>query len=417
MRGEAHIIAKNPHFYYNKCTMLKNFPKQPVIYVSRDLERAIALSSQKHYYIISNGSPFAKRLQKSNPNIILVSKPKLLDTHELLEQPKIKKFINSLPDRQLMVFKNTALIEKICDKNNWTLLNPSARLAAAVEEKISQLEWLSDLQKFLPPHQVMQGKNLEWKNENFIAQFNRAHTGSGTMLIKSKSDVEEIRNKFPERPIRVTKFIEGPAFTSNNIVWGGKILPGPIMYQITGLAPFTQNRFATIGNDWELPNKLLNKSQKESYQKIVEEVGIKLAHDGWKGLFGIDAILDSKTGIMHLIEINARQPASTTYESQLQKTNTTFEAHLSALLGLPNTNFTLTSVSNGSQIIQRVPADGALTDIKKKIKKLEKLDLNVILYTNKEPETDLLRIQSKKGIMLANNQFDELGEKIKIILD
>ncbi len=410
--GEAHIVAKMIYFHYN----LRHMLETPTVYITRDIERATASLHQKNYYIITNSTPFAKSLSNLTPNIVLVSKSRPLDTHELLEQTKVKKIINSLSNPSLVVFKNTTLIEKICKDNKWRLLNPAACLAAIVEEKISQLEWLGDLQKYLPPHQVMLGKNLEWKNENFIAQFNRAHTGSGTMLIKLKSEVEEIRNKFPERPIRVTKFIEGPAFTSNNIVWGGKILPGPIMYQITGLSPFTRNQFATIGNDWELPNILLNNSQKESYQKTVEEVGIKLAKDGWKGLFGIDAMLDSKAGAIHLIEINARQPASTTYESQLQKVNTTFEAHLSALLDLPNTNFTLSPVTKGAQIIQRVPAGGALSDVKKKIKQLEKLGLNVILYTNKKPETDLLRIQSKKGIMLAHNQFNELGKKISEIL-
>ena len=396
--------------------MLKNDPKQPIIYVSRDLERAISLKPQKYYYIISNSTPFAKSLRKGNPNIILVSKPELLDTYELLLQPKIKKFIDSIPDRQIIVFKNTALIEKICAENNWKLLNPSARLSTTVEEKISQLEWLGELKKFLPPHQVTLGKNLKWKNQNFIAQFNRSHTGSGTMLLKSKNDVEEIRKKFPERPIRVTKFIDGAALTSNNIVWGDKVLHGPIMYQITGLIPFTQNKFATIGNDWELGNRMLSDPEWNSYKNIVEEVGKKLAKDGWRGLFGIDAMLDSKNGKIYLIEINARQPASTTYESELQKTNTTFEAHLSALLDLPNNKFVLTQVTAGAQIIQRVPPKLNVESIELKVNELKRLGLNVIEYPNTKPETDLLRIQSEKGIMLANNQLNELGEKIKNIL-
>lgn len=396
--------------------MIKDFLKQPVIYVSRDIERAIALNLQNGYYIIANDSPFAKSLSKDNPNIILVSKSEILDTHELLAQPEIKKFINSLTNPRLVVFKNTPLIEKICHDNNWTLLNPEAALASTIEEKISQLEWLGDLQKFLPPHKIILGKELEWRKENFIVQFNRAHTGSGTLLIKSQKDVDEIRTKFPERPIRVTKFIDGPALTSNNIVWGSEVLHGPIMYQITGLSPFTQNQFATIGNDWELGNKMLNDAEWENFKKIVEEVGKKLAHDGWRGLFGIDAILDSKTGAIYLIEINARQPASTTYESELQKTNTTFEAHLSALIGLPNPKFILTPVTAGAQIIQRVPAKFEIRNLKSKVEDLKSLDLKVIEYSNTEPETDLLRIQGEKGIMLAHNQLNELGKKIADIL-
>lgn len=396
--------------------MLNNLPGRLIIYITRDIERAIGPNPQKSFYIISNETPFAKGIAKNNPNIFLVKSDKQLDTHELFQQPSVTKFIHSITNPQIVVFKNTELIEKICKQNNWNLLNPDARLAATVEEKISQLAWLSQLQKFLPPHQIMLGKDLEWKKENFILQYNRAHTGSGTLMIKSPRDIDAVRKNFPKRPIRVTKFIEGPALTSNNIIWGEKILHGPIMYQITGLPPFTENQFATIGNDWGLGNKLLNKSQKIVYRNIVDEIGAKLAKDGWRGLFGIDTILDSKTGEIFLIEINARQPASTTYESELQQTSTTFEAHLSALLGDPYADFALTPVTEGAQIIQRVPKNGRFSDLKNKIKLLQKLGLNIIVYTNKEPEKDLLRIQCKAGIMLAHNELNKLGKKIAAIL-
>ncbi|MEK7625152.1 MAG: hypothetical protein AAB467_02255 [Patescibacteria group bacterium] len=404
--------------------MTNNNLDQSIIYVTRDIERALGHQPQKSFYIIANETPFAKRLSVGNPNIVLVSKPTLLDTHELLQLTETKKFINSIANPRLLVFKNTELIERICKRNNWKLLNPDARLATNVEEKISQLDWLGALKKFLPPHQVILGKDLEWKKENIIIQFNRAHTGSGTLLIKSPRDTDEIRKKFPKRPIRVTKFIDGPCLTSNNVVWDGEILHGPIMYQITGLSPFTQNKFATIGNDWQLGNKLLDDPQWNNYKAIVEGVGRKLMADGWRGLFGIDAILDQASGEIYLIEINARQPASTTYESILQGDSTTFEAHLSALLGLPKAKFVLTSVIEGAQIIQRVPQSplgrgrGGLANRgqKSKVQRLESLGLNVIEYANTEPEKDLLRIQSKEGIMLAHNQLNELGKKIAAIL-
>ena len=80
-------------------------------------------------------------------------------------------------------------------------------------------------------------------------------------------------------------------------------------------------------------------------------------------MFGVDIIAEEKTGRLFLQEINARQPASTTFESQLQQKSevrnqkseiTTFEAHLASLLNLPNDNYTLISIHDGAQIIQRV---------------------------------------------------------------
>ena len=78
--------------------------------------------------------------------------------------------------------------------------------------------------------------------------------------------------------------------------------------------------------------------------------------ENWLGLFGIDVILNQKSQEIFLLEINARQPASTTCESILQKSvgkdMTTFEAHISALL--PKKVSDIQKISDGAQIILRV---------------------------------------------------------------
>ena len=75
--------------------------------------------------------------------------------------------------------------------------------------------------------------------------------------------------------------------------------------------------------------------------------------DGWKGLFGIDVVFDPQARKAYLIEVNARQPGSTTYESKLQVTSpTTFEAHLLALIEQP-IDQAITPVLSGAQLIDR----------------------------------------------------------------
>ena len=113
-----------------------------------------------------------------------------------------------------------------------------------------------------------------------------------------------------------------------------------------------------------------NNEQKEKYHKIATDVGEKLRQDGWKGLFGIDVILEEQTGKVYLLEINARQPASTTYESTLQQragckeqetnskkqqtTISTFEAHLAALLDIDLDNAELTKIKTGLKVIKKL---------------------------------------------------------------
>ncbi len=66
-----------------------------VIYVSRDLERALAFDlDNPNYYIISNNSDFAKSLTQKN--ILLINSERQLDTWELLEHEETKNFIEKL---------------------------------------------------------------------------------------------------------------------------------------------------------------------------------------------------------------------------------------------------------------------------------------------------------------------------------
>jgi hypothetical protein len=383
-------------------------------YVTRDIERALGLPlSTPGYFIISNFTPFSKQIAEAHENILLIDEGKLFDTHELLIHPLAQQFITTVSNPQILVFKNTTTIEKICAEKDWQLLNPSAKLAQNIEEKISQVEWLGELKKYLPPHKIQVAKGVTFDGTPFILQFNRAHTGCGTRLITSAEQLAEIQDKFPDRPVRITQFIEGPMLTSNNVVCADKVLVGNISYQITGTPPFTDNPFTTIGNDWHLPHVLLSDDLKMQYDSMAKEIGDQLRSSGWKGLFGIDVVFDSVAQKLYLIEINARQPASTTYESQLQREFTVFEAHLAALLNIQFEN-SLREIQTGAQIILRVGEK--LTESQEYyINKLLSLNLDLILipYTNTELGSDWIRIQSTQSLFSAHNEMNELGEKIR----
>jgi predicted ATP-grasp superfamily ATP-dependent carboligase len=396
--------------------LIQALKTHPIIYITRDIERAIGIDlDTSSYFIISNKTSFAKQIAQERENILLIETDKQLDTWELLQHEETKKFISEIKNPHILVFKNTEQIERICVDNKWTLLNSSAKLANRVEEKISQVEWLGELAQYLPPHKILLCKDVSFADNPFILQFNRAHTGTGTMLIENNSQLEEIQQKFPNREVRVTDYISGPMFTNNNVVTSDNILIGNINYQITGLAPFTGNKFSTIGNDWGVVKKLLNETQINEYHQIVTDIGNKLRTDGWKGLFGVDVILEEKTGKLYLIEINARQPASTTYESILQKQIddkklTTFEAHLASLLDLEISE-DIIEIEDGAQIVLRNSEEKKI-DIEKIESELKKQDFEIIRYDNTKAGSDLLRIQSTSSYMEKHAEFNNLGNHV-----
>ncbi len=407
--------------------LFSRLSENPIIYITRDIERAIGLEfDTPGYFIISNSTNFAKSLADNHTNIVLIEDDKILDTWELLERVDrdfLSNLVGSNNEIQVAVFKSTPKIERICQEKDFKLLNPDAKLSNTIEEKISQVEWLDELSELLPEHSIQLCKNLDWKDRPFILQFNRAHTGSGTILIKSQEQLNKIKLDFPERPARLTKYIKGPVFTSNNIVFEDKILMGNISYQITGLSPFTDQEFATVGNDFALPSKILNREKQKEFEEIVNKIGKKLQKQNWKGLFGVDIVLDQAENKLFLIEINARQPASTVFESSLQKdakSITNFEAHLASLLGIKAEENQLTEIKNGAQLVQRIinknQLDNFNTIKKEVISKLKEKKLKIFNYPNKKNGSDLLRIQSSQSLMKKEDELNELGKEIVEIL-
>jgi len=382
-------------------------------YVTPDIERATGLSlDTPHYYIITNKTPYSSELTKQHNNIILIEENKLLSSYELLEHRITQKTIEE--NANILVFKNTKLIEQICTKYNWHLLNPSADLAKTVEEKISQIRWLENLTTYLPPHTITACEKIVWQDKPFILQFNHAHSGEGTHYIDTSEKLDEIIHRFPKRDARITDFIDGPIFTVNIVVGKDATHIGNISYQITGIKPFTDNTFATVGNDWKLPHKILDSTQIKQIEQIGRGIAEKLQQDGWKGLFGIDVIMDNNTKEIYLIEINARQPASTSFESILQNhilDNTDHitiaQAHIFALLDTSLRDKKIIKINTGAQLILRKT---------KYIKTLtepvchKQPIFNYIYYPQQEIESMILRMQTKDGIMDTYNEFGRIGE-------
>lgn len=375
--------------------------KKPLVYVARDIERALGREPGGRYFITSNDTTYGREVRKKHPkNVLLIpNEGEPFDTYDLLMLPKVQAEIAEL-GADVLVFQNTSRIERLAREKGWNLLNPPAELSKKIEEKISQTTWLGDDARLLPPHKIMILREVAFTGTKFVLQFNHAHTGQGTCIIEKAETLEELQSRFPDRECRVSDFIDGPVFTVNVVVGKGIIIGNP-SYQITGLTPFTDLPFSTIGNDWALPQKKEFEKAYEDITAMAKTIGERIQKSGWKGLFGIDVIYDGKK--TYLLEINARQPASTTFESQLQGSPSIFEAHIAALLG-QDFESKLPSVS-GAQILKR------MTEIQQtiEIEKLEAKKLSVISYENVAPNSELFRIQSTEGIMKGHNELDGLG--------
>lgn len=410
----------------------------PVVFVTRDMERALGRQPGNGYSIITNGTPYSRAVALLFPENVQIIEPKdgtQLDTVDLLELEEVKERINRSKE-SILVFKNTKRIESVCKENGWKLLNPSAELADKIESKISQQAWLKSkgLDTHLPPHFISEVKDvsrqLKFSNKEknkYVLQFDHGHTGGGTIFLENINDVEKISEKFPNRTCKITDYISGPMFTVNCVA-GTNPVVGNISYQITGLEPFTDKAATTVGNDWSLPGTILNEENLEQIRDLAKKIGKSMSEDGWKGLFGIDVIFDLNKSQLYLIEINARQCASTTYESILQTMfkrvdevaykdkMTMFDLHLLSLHSAVNGS-SMVYINDGAQIIQRATKEFIAlkkADRQNIIERLRQENLGVIEYPNNEDNgADVLRIQSAYGIMDGHEKFNSRGKFIK----
>lgn len=381
--------------------------KKPLIYVTRDIERALGMEPKGSYSIVSNNTPYGRTVQKQYPeNVFLIDAKttyETLDTYDLLLHPDVQKIIDT-HNADIVVFQNTPRIERLAHEMHWNLINPSAELAKKVEEKISQISWLEKDADLLPPHQVSLVKDVVFTGKKFVLQFNHTHTGQGTHVISSADELNILKTTFPNRECRIVDFIEGPVYTINVSVNRLFSIVGSPSYQITGLSPFTDLPFSTIGNDWSLPTR----SEIKEITRIARVVARRLKKASWRGLFGIDVIKDFATGNIYLLEINARQAASVVFESTLQKNisraPSLFECHIAGLLGYW---FPLSTsyITQGAQIVSRVTNTKHSVDVAK----LRAQNLTVTEYENTIHNKELFRIQSTVGIMKSHTAFNDTG--------
>ncbi|HOY56199.1 MAG TPA: ATP-grasp domain-containing protein [bacterium] len=245
---------------------------------------------------------------------------KNFNTLGLLTNPRFKDFIFENSLFFLSVFKNSYLIELIAQKNNLKLLNPPSFLIEKIEGKISQVFFFEKLKNYFPQFIIFTPESCTFEDlvkilgNKIVAQFNTSHSGEGTFLLDSTL-WQVWCQKFPKRPIRLSRFIQGENLTLNLLVLPQGVLSGQLSLQLTGLESLTDQKFATVGNSWiDFDSEILQQAK-----FIGTEVGGILRENNFFGSAGLDFVYDKNTRQLYLIEVNARQTASFNLENWLVK--------------------------------------------------------------------------------------------------
>ena len=248
------------------------------------------------------------------------------NSFQLLSSPSVADNMSrQTGPKYLFLYQNYPELEKLSEKKGWTLLANPSDLRVRVGERSFFERAVLDLG--LPkipgeifPWGVMAERGYEyWVKElgpKFVVQLPEIHKGGGrgTFFVKSKEDYDSLRKRLANgiwRGVRLTsvfvrRFLEGiPASVAICATRNGVLISG-LQKQLIDLPycrGFEENGIfcghVWDGDDW--PESVLTKAR-----ELARKVGKTLASLGYRGVAGIDFIVQSGEEKVYPVEINPR---------------------------------------------------------------------------------------------------------------
>lgn len=303
---------------------------KPLVYFCKDSERATGLEGllQNYHVACSDYNYLTQNLstkvnlfceQQVNPTSNVTS------TLELLSSPNLLTWLKNITRDQefygqFFQFNNPSAIKLINLKG--TILNNDVTLNRKFEDKLSQHKVL--IENNIPIPQTIVGNISEFSYNDLnndlgaeiVVQIDRAHTGMGTFFVRNENEWNKLQRNLAGNIVKLSRLIKGTPYTINGCVTKKGVFVAGLQYQITGIAELTNGEGSTVGNDFSFANEL-QPQIKQSIFNMVKVIGEIMQNDGFRGLFGIDIVLQDNVNPI-LIEINARQTANIALQTRLE---------------------------------------------------------------------------------------------------
>jgi len=240
-----------------------------------------------------------------------------MNAETILNQPLAVDFINSRPKpASVLLYKSRKSSEKLIVDNNWQLLNNKSEIADKFENKIYFRGVMEEIKTGLIPGQIRLVKDLDYDQlakqyNEFVIQEPEGSGGKGTYFINTQQDFEKIVSQIKENEVDqvlVTKFYKGfsPSITACATKWG--IFSARPQIQVLDIKEVISDKRGSgqfCGHEWG-DSKFMNEKVIQQATLIAKQVGKKLYQAGYKGVFGLDLIVDQDTKQVYVIECNPR---------------------------------------------------------------------------------------------------------------
>lgn len=354
----------------------KYFKGDNIFFITPDVKRGLGFTGvlPNYHIICSEFDPIIPILRKQQAKIFCLEENKGIDigkirnSGKLLETSQVLDYIrdNSNDTPKIMYFKPSLKLDLLISRYGFLPIGNNAKLNEMYEDKINfYMLGKQFLPSYLIPGVAGILGDLEYLDLYhkfglpFVLQFGHGWAGKTTFFIRSEKEFDSLSEKFPFTKVKISKFIDGFTILNNCCIYNDQVFISSPAVQIDGITPLGGKPGVTCGRQW--PAKFIDKKQIGEIKKISQTVGKFMTAGGFKGFFGVDFLVEEKTGKVYLSEVNARMTASSAFF-------TLIETGLSSipLLAYHAAQFLGKSISErfeenynlaGSQIIFRKPFD------------------------------------------------------------
>lgn len=302
-----------------------------IFFVSPDVKRGLGLHDQlSGYHIIcSYYDPIIPVLRNQNASIFCLeeegNEETVNNTGKLLENKKVRQFIfsNTKAVPEIIYFKPSSKIDVLLKEFGYLPLGNNFNLNEEYENKISFHNLISgQFSEAVLPATVARLSDLNFKSlENkygipFVIQFGHGWAGKTTFFIDSENTFGSLFSKFGNTRVKIMRKVNGITVINNCCIYNDKVLVGPPALQINNFNVLHPNPSTTCGRQW--PAETVNPEQLNTIIGLSGQIGNLMMKSGFRGIFGLDFLIEEKTGKVFLSELNARLTASIPFYTRLE---------------------------------------------------------------------------------------------------
>lgn len=149
----------------------------------------------------------------------------------------------------------------------------------------------------------------------FVIQLDHGNTGNGTAFVRDERSYAAAGERFAGKDVWVAPHIGELSLNINAVATGAGTAVGYPSVQVVGHSELRSKPGVHCGNDFsaaaDLPAEL-----RESVREQTERLGNWMAGQGYRGLFGLDYVVDEASGRPCVVDLNPRWQGSTSLETQ-----------------------------------------------------------------------------------------------------